>query len=110
MTTILRATGTALSTVLMSGLIVCGGPSLASAVSVKSGENAVATTEVNIRSGPSTSSRILGELERGQRIPAVGQSSGTWVKVRFNGSTAYVSAKYLNTSGRKLPAAPKKIA
>jgi cell wall-associated NlpC family hydrolase len=109
MTTILRATGTALSTVLIPGLIVCAGPSPASAVSVKSGENAVATTEVNIRSGASTSSRIVGELERGQRIPAVGQSTGTWVKVRFNGSTAYVSARYLNTSGRKLPAAPKKI-
>jgi uncharacterized protein YraI len=109
MTTILRITGTALSTVLMSGVIVCAGPSLASAVVVKSGENVVATTTVNIRSGPSTSSRIVGELERGQRIPAVGQSAGTWVKVRFNHSATYVSARYLNTSGRHLPSAPKKI-
>ena len=109
MTTILRATGSALSAVLLSGLIVAGGPSLASAVTVKSGVNAVATTEVNIRSGPSTSSRIVGGLERGQRIPAVGQSSGAWVKVRFDHGTAYVSAKYLKTTGRRLPSAPKKI-
>jgi cell wall-associated NlpC family hydrolase len=109
MTTILRATGSALSTVLMAGLIVGAGPSSASAVSVTSGENAAATTEVNIRSGPSTSSRIIGELARGQRIPTVGQSSGTWVKVRFNHSVAYVSAKYLNTTGRQLPSAPTRI-
>ena len=66
------------------------------------------TTTVNIRSGPSTSHAIKGSLVRGQRIEVTSKSSHGWVTVSFAGSTAYMSAKYVDTKG-SLPAAPKKI-
>jgi cell wall-associated NlpC family hydrolase len=69
----------------------------------------VATTTVNIRSGPSIRHEVLGFLERGQRITAVGPASGQWIRVRLAGSVAYMSADYLNTTGRRLPAAPTGI-
>lgn len=53
-----------------------------------------ATEGVNIRSGPSTSKSIIGGLYRGQTITAVKTKSG-WTKVRFDGDTGYISARYL---------------
>ncbi|HEU5483450.1 MAG TPA: SH3 domain-containing protein [Microlunatus sp.] len=60
-----------------------------------------ATTGVNIRSAPRTSSKIVGGLYRGQTVTAVSTSSG-WTKIRFRSSTAYVFSKYL-TGGSTLP-------
>lgn len=68
-----------------------------------------ATTTVNIRSGPSTTAAIRGQLERGQQITAVGAVSGTWVPVRLAGSTAYMAKKYLDVNGRNAPPAPTAI-
>ncbi|MDL2234730.1 SH3 domain-containing protein [Christensenellaceae bacterium OttesenSCG-928-L17] len=53
-----------------------------------------ATGGVNVRSGPSTSYSKVGELSRGDKVQKTGVS-GSWTQVRFNGSTAYVSSKYL---------------
>ena len=65
-----------------------------------------ATVGVNIRSGASTQSSILGGLYRGQTVTAI-SSSGGWTKITFAGSTAYVASRYLS-KGADLPA-PKKI-
>lgn len=82
--------------------LVMGGAGLAVAAT------GAATTTVNIRSGPSTSKAVKGSLVRGQRITVTGRSKPGWVKVNFAGSSAYIAAKYIDSSG-KLPAAPKKI-
>ncbi len=71
--------------------------------------NATATTTVNIRSGPSTTKKIVGGLVRGQRISAIGKPAAGWSRVHFDGGTAYVSSRYLNLSGKNAPAAPTKI-
>jgi uncharacterized protein YraI len=63
-----------------------------------------ATVGVNIRSGASTESEILGGLYRGQTITAISSSHG-WTKIKFGGSTAYVASRYL-TKGKELPKAP----
>ena len=60
-----------------------------------------ATVGLNIRSGPSTNSAILGGLYRGQTVSALGSSQG-WTKITFAGSTAYVASRYL-TKGKDLP-------
>jgi uncharacterized protein YgiM (DUF1202 family) len=60
-----------------------------------------ATVGVNIRSGPSTNTDILGGLFRGQTVTAI-SSSRRWTKINYDGSTAYVSSRYL-TKGRDLP-------
>ena len=65
-----------------------------------------ATVGVNIRSGASTQSSILGGLYRGQTVKAI-SSSGGWTKITFAGSTAYVASSYLS-KGKDLPV-PKKI-
>jgi len=65
-----------------------------------------ATVGVNIRSGPSTQSKILGGLYRGQTVTAI-SSSQHWTKIKYGGSTAYVASRYLS-KGKDLPA-PKKV-
>jgi uncharacterized protein YgiM (DUF1202 family) len=65
-----------------------------------------ATVGVNIRSGASKQSSILGGLYRGQTVTAISSAAG-WTKITFRGSTAYVASKYLS-KGKDLPV-PKKI-
>jgi uncharacterized protein YgiM (DUF1202 family) len=60
-----------------------------------------ATVNLNIRSGPSTNTAILGGLYRGQTVTAISSSQG-WTKITFAGSTAYVASRYL-TKGKHLP-------
>lgn len=85
-------TGTALAAAAGAAVTVGG-------VHLVAADAATATTGVNIRSGPGTSYSIVGGLARGQSITAVGKPHHGWVKVRFNGGTAYVSAQYLDLSG-----------
>ena len=62
-----------------------------------------ATEGVNIRSGPSTSSAIIGGLYRGQTVTAISSADG-WTKIRFLGGVAYIASRYLS-KGTSLPAA-----
>lgn len=57
-------------------------------------DTAYATTGVNVRSGPGTKYKIVGGLNSGDTVKYLGKS-GSWAKVLYNGSTAYVYAKYL---------------
>ena len=65
-----------------------------------------ATVGVNIRSGASTQSTILGGLYGGQTVTAI-SSAGGWTKITFGDSIAYVASRYLS-KGKDLPV-PKKI-
>ncbi len=60
-----------------------------------------ATVGVNIRSGPTTRTDVLGGLFRGQTVTAISSSQG-WTKISYDGSTAYVASRYL-TKGKDLP-------
>ena len=51
---------------------------------------------LNVRSGSSTSTSILGKLSRGDVVEIL--SKGTsWHKIRYKSSTAYVYASYIKT-------------
>lgn len=78
-------------------------------VQLASADSATATAGVNIRSGPGTNYRIIGGLAAGQRITAIGQPQNGWVKVQFDGSTAYVSAEYLDLKSGSTTAGPATI-
>jgi len=65
-----------------------------------------ATVGLNIRSGASTKTAILGGLYRGQTVSAISSANG-WTKIKFADSTAYVASKYLS-KGKDLPH-PKRI-
>ncbi|MGN1384152.1 MAG: cadherin-like beta sandwich domain-containing protein [Clostridia bacterium] len=61
-------------------------------------ETVYATTEVNVRKGWSTSSGILGSLEKGKSVTRIGKGDNGWSKVTFNGSTGYIYSEYLTTT------------
>lgn len=50
---------------------------------------------LNVRSGPSTSYRILDTLKYGSNVKIVSESGG-WYKIIYNNSYAYVSAAYID--------------
>lgn len=59
-------------------------------------ETVYATDSVNVRSSYSTSSSVIGSLEKGDSITRTGKSS-SWSRVTYNGRTAYISSQYLTT-------------
>ena len=59
----------------------------------------VNVNSLNIRSTPSTNSKILGTINLNDTVSIISADDG-WFKINFNGSTAYVSANYITlTSG-----------
>ncbi len=67
------------------------------------GSTYYASANVNVRSGPGTQYTVVGSLSSGQAVTVTG-SSGTWYRINWNRSTAYVSASYLNPAGTYVPA------
>ena len=57
----------------------------------------VNATSLNVRSGPSTSYSIIGQLSNGERVEVISTSNG-WAKIKYNGQTGYVSSKYLSNT------------
>lgn len=81
--------------ILMLALLGLTAPA-ASAAHVRSGHYAWTTADVNLRTGPSTSYRILRILARGSRLSVTSAVSGThWYRVAYGSSTGYVSGNYL---------------
>lgn len=63
-----------------------------------SGTGIVNTAILNVRSAPSTNSRVLTTLKKGTAITILSTSNG-WNTIRLaNGQTAYVSSNYVNTN------------
>ncbi|MEA5658170.1 MAG: SH3 domain-containing protein, partial [Cutibacterium granulosum] len=58
----------------------------------------MATTAVNVRSGPGTSYKILGVLYPGHTAQQIGNTRYGWAQVTWKGHTAYVAAQYLRGS------------
>lgn len=54
----------------------------------------VTSTTLNVRRAPSTGARVLGTLHKGDQIEVLQIARG-WAKVNYNGSTGYVSEKYI---------------
>ncbi|MDO5026684.1 MAG: SH3 domain-containing protein [Tissierellia bacterium] len=50
------------------------------------------TAIVNVRTGPSTNYKILGQIPLGTTVS--GSVSGNWIKITYKGQTAYTSAAY----------------
>ncbi len=56
----------------------------------------VIANSLNVRDGNSTSHNIIGSLQKGKEVEILETSKG-WHKIKFNNSTAYVSADYIST-------------
>lgn len=61
------------------------------------GTGYVDATSLNVRSEPSTSSKILGSLAQRASISILGQS-GNWYKIQYNNKEAYVHKSYVSLS------------
>ncbi len=53
-----------------------------------------ATGTVNVRTGPGTGYTAIGQLKKGDVAEKLGVS-GSWIKISYNGQTAYVSSSYV---------------
>ena len=93
----LRATVVALATAGLLAATLVATPAVAATTQV------TATAGVNIRSGPSTSTKIVGGLYRGQTVTAVSSADG-WTKIQYAGGTAYIASRYLTTQKIDAPA------
>lgn len=60
-------------------------------------ETVYANDSVNIRASYSTSSSLLGSLEKGDSITRTGKGDNGWSKVSYNGQTAYIKSSFLTT-------------
>lgn len=58
----------------------------------------VTTGSVNFRTGPSTSYSVIRKLTSGTKVELISKYSSTWYKVSVNGTTGYLSSKYLSQS------------
>jgi uncharacterized protein YgiM (DUF1202 family) len=70
---------------------------LMGAVPASADSRVKAVQNVNIRSGPSTHRAKIGLLKRSHTASAISAAKG-WTKIRFTGSTAYISSRYLVTA------------
>ena len=57
----------------------------------------VTATALNVRSAGNTSSRIIGSLSKNAKVQIISTSNG-WHKIKYNNTTGFVSAEYVNTS------------
>lgn len=56
---------------------------------------------LNVRTGPGPDFADIGDIQPNAVIPVFGyDASGNWAKVRYQGQTSYVSARYLKTLNR----------
>lgn len=62
------------------------------------------TSRLNVRSGPATTSAILGTLSLGDTVQATGTAVDGWLPIRYDGRTAYVSATYVKEADAAQPA------
>ena len=57
-------------------------------------EMTVVGTAVNVRQHPTSNSKVLAKLNSGAKVMAVG-SSGSWTRVKINGTDGYISTRFL---------------
>ena len=61
-------------------------------------ENLIATANLNVRSGPSTSNNIVGIVYKGNNVSIVEHTNNNWYKVKLSsGKIGYCSAAYLKS-------------
>ena len=61
----------------------------------KSGQVVNVHSSLNVRSGASTSSSVIGSLSNGSKVTIVGES-GSWYKINYGNTTGYVSKEYVS--------------
>lgn len=71
------------------------------------GRQAIVSSSVNFRAGPSTSAQIYKNLKSGTSLEVLEQVNAYWLKVRVDGQVGYLSPKYITYSGSQQPQQPQ---
>ncbi|MEO8757892.1 MAG: SH3 domain-containing protein [Devosia sp.] len=88
---------------IKSNLIKAGALGAAiTALTIGVASAAVATSSVNVRTGPSTSYRVVDTLRPGEQVNVVAKSNG-WCRVTKAGPDGWVSCAYLADSRVRPP-------
>ncbi len=67
---------------------------------MQDGSVTVMVDSLNVRSGPSFQSPIIGKLRGGTKVVPAGQSNdGGWWKINYNGTEAYINKQYATAGG-----------
>lgn len=85
----------------LSNKLMAGGLAILALVATTAAATAApayATSNVNVRSGPSTGYSVVDTLRRGERVD-VQQCRGSWCYVEKRGPDGWVSANYLSRGG-----------
>lgn len=61
---------------------------------------------VNVRTGPSTSERVIGKLNKGDKVQVIYTTSRGWSRIKYNNGYAYVSSQYLSEKVIEKPSNP----
>lgn len=86
--------GWALALVAIMALVLLA-PATAQAV----GETyTVTASSLNVRSGPSTNTSVIGSLKNGAQV-TINSVSGTWGSITYNGRTGYIHMDYVRQAG-----------
>lgn len=67
---------------------------------------AEAATTINIRSAPSTNSKLLGVFPKGFKAQILA-TSGEWAKISFQGTVGYVKSSYIKVTKGSIAQSPK---
>lgn len=81
-----------LTALLITLVIFLGFSLIANAYDVGS----VTAGVLNVRSGAGTENSVVGKLTSGQSVNIIEYKSNGWLKIEFNGSTAYISGDYVS--------------
>src|SRR5699024_5486059 len=54
-----------------------------------------ANADVNVRKGPTTDEEKIGTLSMSEEVSVTGLTSTNWYRIKYNETTGYVSADYL---------------
>lgn len=63
------------------------------------------TANVNVRTGPSTTTAIVGVAARGSHLATTGAISGTWTQVVYAGTARWIATSYLTAGAVTVPTA-----
>ena len=82
------------STVYTQARAESGGGGGRHSVAIQPGQY-VATANANVRSGPSTSGKVVDTLKTGEEISVVADAGNGWANINHNGVSGYVSRRML---------------
>lgn len=78
-------------------------------VTYASNEGTITGENVNVRSAPSVNeSKILGKLNKGQKVPVIEVLNDAWVKISYKNGEAFVSRQFIEIPPKKQEVSIKK--